>query len=74
MQKGGEAKRGEPIGPMRNLLGKSSAAQCLDEEPSDGETAYPRAKEVNGLFFRTQACGMRPGLVQARVSDEASRK
>ena len=50
---------------MRNLLEKSSAAQCLDEEPSNGETAYPRAADVSGLSFRTQVAECDDEFVQA---------
>jgi len=50
---------------MRNPLEKSSAAQCLDEEPSNGETAYPRAADVSGLSFRTQVAECDDEFVQA---------
>src|SRR6266699_7138038 len=31
---------------MRNLLDAASVAQCLDEEPSDGETACPHWRNL----------------------------
>src|ERR1700737_5117453 len=38
---------------MRNLLDAASVAQCLDEEPSDGETACPHWRNLlRRLFLR----------------------
>jgi len=37
---------------MRNLLDDASVAQCLDEEPSDGETACPHGRNLIPRLFR----------------------
>src|SRR5690242_18781237 len=40
---------------MRNRLDKSSVAQCLDGEPSDGETAGPHTLKVRWIDATEQA-------------------
>ena len=50
---------------MRNLLEEPSAAQCLDEEPSNGETAYPVQRMLVDFPFGHKLAGCDDGFMQA---------
>src|SRR2546430_17655380 len=45
---------------------KFEAAQCLGGEPSNGETAYPRATDVSELSLGTQALELSPNFGDGR--------
>jgi hypothetical protein len=49
---------------MRNLLDKSSVAQCLDGEPSDGEPAFPRCRKLIRVPEDRKGQRRRPGPAQ----------